>query len=60
MTKERKRTVLSLIECAVKVGETDMPHDEFVEIVTQYGGRFDVTAEEVEEVLDSKVRDVVL
>jgi len=60
MDKKRKRVVLSLIECAVRAEGTEMPYDEFLEIVTQYGGRFDVTQDEVREVLGCRVRDVVL
>ena len=60
MTKERKKQILTFIECAAKVEGTCATRDEFVEIVTQYGGRFDVTNEEVEQVLDCKVSDIVL
>jgi len=60
MDKERKRAILSLIECVAKVEGTDMTPDEFVGLITQYGGRFDVTHEEVEKVLGCRVADIVL
>ncbi len=50
--------ILRIMRAAMDV---EHPSKEtLVELVTQYGARSDVTHEEVEEVLDMKVRDILL
>jgi len=60
MTKERKRTLLTLIETASRAIEANVDAGELVPLVVEYGGRFNVTADEVEQVLDMKVREVAI